>query len=636
MTDSVRRPIAACRPAVPPLLARPPARCCATSPRWPPSLGRRAAVLAVPEAARAAHAGRRSPTCRAVGRSWSPCRPATAAERLADDLPQYLAPDDGRALPGLGDAALRAGEPGVETMGRRLRRCCGGCRRARAQPRPASSWRRSGRSLQRLGPARRGHRARRRPARRRARPRRPGRPARRPGTAARTWSSTGARWPAGARSRRLPVHRRRARCASTCGATRSTGSASSRVARPALDRRPRRGRRLPGPRAAAHRRRPRAGPRELVGDEPWGREQWERLAEGLTFDGMESWLPWLADDEHLLTDLLPDDAQVCWSSRGGCGTGPPTCSPRRPTWPRTLARRGARERRDEASRASTCRRPPPGRRTRRGVVAGGRARVARTRRRSRPRRGRRRSATARPSSRQLARPAGRRLPGRGGRRRRRLGATGSPQLLGEHGIDLAVRRRRRRRPHPPRRAHRRGAAPRAASSCPERQAGRAGRGRPHRPPPGPPPRPAPPARGGRASSRTSSRATTSCTTTTASAATAAWSSAPSAASSATTCCSSTRAATSSTSRPTRSTPCATTSAARRRRCTASAAPTSRRPRAGCASAVREIAQELVVLYQTPRHTPRASPSAPTRRGRRSWRTASRSSRRPTSSRPSST
>jgi transcription-repair coupling factor (superfamily II helicase) len=48
----------------------------------------------------------------------------------------------------------------------------------------------------------------------------------------------------------------------------------------------------------------------LVGEEPWGREQWERLAEGLTFDGMESWLPWLTPDERLLTDLLPADARV--------------------------------------------------------------------------------------------------------------------------------------------------------------------------------------------------------------------------------------------------------------------------------------------------------------------------------------
>jgi transcription-repair coupling factor (superfamily II helicase) len=48
----------------------------------------------------------------------------------------------------------------------------------------------------------------------------------------------------------------------------------------------------------------------LVASEPWGREQWERLAEGAHFDGMESWLPWLVDDDRLLTDVLPDTAKV--------------------------------------------------------------------------------------------------------------------------------------------------------------------------------------------------------------------------------------------------------------------------------------------------------------------------------------
>ncbi len=42
----------------------------------------------------------------------------------------------------------------------------------------------------------------------------------------------------------------------------------------------------------------------LVGAEPWGRSQWERLAEGQIFDGMESWLPWLVDDERVLPDLV--------------------------------------------------------------------------------------------------------------------------------------------------------------------------------------------------------------------------------------------------------------------------------------------------------------------------------------------
>ena len=54
----------------------------------------------------------------------------------------------------------------------------------------------------------------------------------------------------------------------------------------------------------------RARGERLVALEPWGREQWERLAEGLAFDGMESWLPWLTSEEQLLTDLLGADAQV--------------------------------------------------------------------------------------------------------------------------------------------------------------------------------------------------------------------------------------------------------------------------------------------------------------------------------------
>ncbi|MFM7686551.1 MAG: transcription-repair coupling factor [Actinomycetota bacterium] len=54
----------------------------------------------------------------------------------------------------------------------------------------------------------------------------------------------------------------------------------------------------------------RARAAQLVGAEPWGREQWERLAEGALFDGMESWLPWLVDQPLLLTDVLPATAKV--------------------------------------------------------------------------------------------------------------------------------------------------------------------------------------------------------------------------------------------------------------------------------------------------------------------------------------
>ncbi|HLY82919.1 MAG TPA: transcription-repair coupling factor [Acidimicrobiales bacterium] len=48
----------------------------------------------------------------------------------------------------------------------------------------------------------------------------------------------------------------------------------------------------------------------LVGEQPWGRSQWERLAHGLVFDGMESWLPWLTSAEHLLVDLVPTGSQI--------------------------------------------------------------------------------------------------------------------------------------------------------------------------------------------------------------------------------------------------------------------------------------------------------------------------------------
>ena len=54
----------------------------------------------------------------------------------------------------------------------------------------------------------------------------------------------------------------------------------------------------------------RARAEQLVAEQPWGREQWERLAEGLTFDGMESWLPWLTQDDRVLFDLLQPDALV--------------------------------------------------------------------------------------------------------------------------------------------------------------------------------------------------------------------------------------------------------------------------------------------------------------------------------------
>jgi transcription-repair coupling factor (superfamily II helicase) len=54
--------------------------------------------------------------------------------------------------------------------------------------------------------------------------------------------------------------------------------------------------------------RERAG--RLAAESPVARDVFERIAEGSMFDGMESWLPWLTEEERLFTDLLHPDARV--------------------------------------------------------------------------------------------------------------------------------------------------------------------------------------------------------------------------------------------------------------------------------------------------------------------------------------
>jgi transcription-repair coupling factor (superfamily II helicase) len=54
----------------------------------------------------------------------------------------------------------------------------------------------------------------------------------------------------------------------------------------------------------------RAAATSLIRSQPWGVGQWDRLAEGETFDGMESWLPYVDPREDLLPDLLPPGSQV--------------------------------------------------------------------------------------------------------------------------------------------------------------------------------------------------------------------------------------------------------------------------------------------------------------------------------------
>jgi transcription-repair coupling factor (superfamily II helicase) len=49
---------------------------------------------------------------------------------------------------------------------------------------------------------------------------------------------------------------------------------------------------------------------ELAKESPFARDVFDRLGDGLLFDGMESWLPWLTAEERLFTDLLGDSARV--------------------------------------------------------------------------------------------------------------------------------------------------------------------------------------------------------------------------------------------------------------------------------------------------------------------------------------
>jgi len=48
----------------------------------------------------------------------------------------------------------------------------------------------------------------------------------------------------------------------------------------------------------------------LMSESPWGREQWQRFVDGEFFDGMESWLPWFDTETEVVGDLLGADAHV--------------------------------------------------------------------------------------------------------------------------------------------------------------------------------------------------------------------------------------------------------------------------------------------------------------------------------------
>ena len=48
----------------------------------------------------------------------------------------------------------------------------------------------------------------------------------------------------------------------------------------------------------------------LLASEPWGRDQWDRLTDGQLFDGMESWLPWLVERDQVLFDVVGPEGMI--------------------------------------------------------------------------------------------------------------------------------------------------------------------------------------------------------------------------------------------------------------------------------------------------------------------------------------
>ena len=268
-------------------------------------LGRSTAVLAVPEAARAlvvaglSTLSSRRPIVVAVPTSGE-------ADRLANDLRAFFGADGVESFPAWETLPFERVSPSVETMGRRLRAHVAPARPGRA-PRVLVAPVRA--LVQRLGPhvediepvvVAAGERRDQRGAGRRAGARRlpPGGGRRAPGRAGR----------AGLDRRRVPVHRRPPGAHRPLG-RRGRPAQRVRRGRPALHRRAQRVE-LFGCRELLPTEAVRERAAELVALEPWGREQWERLSEGQTFDGMESWLPWLAEEEQVLLDLVGDDALV--------------------------------------------------------------------------------------------------------------------------------------------------------------------------------------------------------------------------------------------------------------------------------------------------------------------------------------
>lgn len=80
--------------------------------------------------------------------------------------------------------------------------------------------------------------------------------------------------------------------------------------------------------------------RHLSENFSWGISQWEKLREGVFFDGMESWLSWVVPEGKLMSDLLPPSAQLIFLDPLGiqaratelCRQEADLCAALAPTW----------------------------------------------------------------------------------------------------------------------------------------------------------------------------------------------------------------------------------------------------------------------------------------------------------------
>ena len=56
--------------------------------------------------------------------------------------------------------------------------------------------------------------------------------------------------------------------------------------------------------------------KRLLHEAPWAASTWDRIADGISFPGIESWLPWLAPADTILVEANPQTRVVlCEPSR---------------------------------------------------------------------------------------------------------------------------------------------------------------------------------------------------------------------------------------------------------------------------------------------------------------------------------